>query len=189
MGSSALTLVFAALLLLAGVLSVAGLGERLRLGGKGACVAGVASGLFGGLVGNQGGIRAAALLGFNLRKEAFVATATAVALVVDGARLPVYLLTQGEHIWAYTCSCAPGRASNAAALCLTALVRRRRRRQAQSSGRFRRRVKPEHRSASPAETRTGTTISVGDARAEFLERGFHGYARVQASQSDRAARS
>ena len=56
------------------------------------------SGLFGGLVGNQGGIRAAALMGFDLRKEAFVATATAVALVIDGARLPVYLVTQGDHI-------------------------------------------------------------------------------------------
>ena len=98
LGSSALTLVFAALLLLAGALSLAGLGERLRLGGKGAWVAGAVSGLFGGLVGNQGGIRAAALMGFDLRKEAFVATATAVALVIDGARLPVYLVTQGEHI-------------------------------------------------------------------------------------------
>jgi uncharacterized membrane protein YfcA len=52
------------------------------------------SGLFGGLVGNQGGIRSAALMGFDLSKEAFVATATAVALVVDGARMPVYLWTE-----------------------------------------------------------------------------------------------
>jgi len=98
LGGSALTLVFATLMLLAGALSVAGLGERLRFGGKGAWVAGAVSGLFGGLVGNQGGIRAAALLGFDLRKEAFVATATAVALVIDGARLPVYLATQGRDI-------------------------------------------------------------------------------------------
>ena len=98
LGSSALTFVFAALLLLAGGLSVAGLGERLRFAGKGAWVAGAVSGLFGGLVGNQGGIRAAALLGFDLRREAFVATATAVALVIDGARLPVYLVTQGRDI-------------------------------------------------------------------------------------------
>ena len=50
--------------------------------------------MLGGLVGNQGGIRSAALLGFDLSKETFVATATAIALFVDGARMPVYLLTQ-----------------------------------------------------------------------------------------------
>src|SRR5262249_11295685 len=71
---------------------------RLRFGGAGAWVAGAVSGLFGGMVGNQGGIRAAALLGFELRKEAFVATATAVALVIDGGRLPGYLATQGPQI-------------------------------------------------------------------------------------------
>src|SRR5262245_8001202 len=98
LGGSALTLVFAALLLLAGGLSVAGLGGKMRFHGTGAWVAGALSGLFGGLVGNQGGIRAAALLGFDLRKEAFVATATAVALVIDGARLPVYLATQAQGI-------------------------------------------------------------------------------------------
>ena len=93
-----LTLLFAALLLFAGCLSLAGLGERLRFGRKTAWLAGAVSGVFGGLVGNQGGIRAAALLGFELRKEAFVATATAVALVIDGARLPVYLATQGRDV-------------------------------------------------------------------------------------------
>jgi uncharacterized membrane protein YfcA len=98
LGNAALTLVFAALLLLAGVLSLTGLTERVRLEGWAAWAAGAVSGVFGGLVGNQGGIRAAALLGFDLRKESFVATATAVALVIDGARLPVYLATQGREI-------------------------------------------------------------------------------------------
>src|SRR5438046_953463 len=56
------------------------------------------TGLLGGLVGNQGGIRTAAMLGFDVPKEAFVATATAVALFVDGARVPVYLATQGRNI-------------------------------------------------------------------------------------------
>jgi hypothetical protein len=63
-----------------------------------AWVAGAVSGLLGGLVGNQGGIRSAAMLGFDVRKEAFVATATAVALMVDGARMPVYLATQGRDM-------------------------------------------------------------------------------------------
>lgn len=35
---------------------------------------------------NQGGIRTAALLGFDVPKEEFVATATAIGLFVDGAR-------------------------------------------------------------------------------------------------------
>jgi uncharacterized membrane protein YfcA len=56
--------------------------------------------LLGGLVGNQGGIRSAALLGFGLSKETFVGTATAIGLFVDGARMPVYLAAQHEQILA-----------------------------------------------------------------------------------------
>ena len=56
--------------------------------------AGGLSGALGGLVGNQGGIRSAALLGFDVRRDAFVATATAIGLIVDAARLPVYLAAQ-----------------------------------------------------------------------------------------------
>ena len=50
------------------------------------------------MVGNQGGIRSAAMLGFDVPRHAFVATATAVGLIVDGARLPVYLATQGQEM-------------------------------------------------------------------------------------------
>ena len=46
----------------------------------------------------QGGIRSAALLGFDLPKHTFVATATAIGLFVDGARMPVYVLTQGREV-------------------------------------------------------------------------------------------
>jgi uncharacterized membrane protein YfcA len=67
-------------------------------GRRSALVGGALSGLLGGLVGNQGGIRAAALLGFDVEREAFVATATAVALIVDGARIPVYLATEGADL-------------------------------------------------------------------------------------------
>jgi uncharacterized membrane protein YfcA len=63
-----------------------------------AWVAGFLSGLLGGLVGNQGGIRSAAMLGFDVPRHAFIATATAVGVIVDGARLPVYLVTQGRAI-------------------------------------------------------------------------------------------
>lgn len=93
-----LTLVFGALLLFAAASEMSGLGRRMRFHGSVAWIAGALSGLLGGLVGNQGGIRSAALLGFNLSKEAFVATATAVALFVDGARMPVYVFTQGKEM-------------------------------------------------------------------------------------------
>jgi len=95
-----LGVVFGVLLVLAGVSELTGWVTRVRWGLGAARVAGMLSGLLGGLVGNQGGIRSAAMLGFDVPKESFVATATAVALIVDGARLPVYLATQGHEILA-----------------------------------------------------------------------------------------
>jgi uncharacterized membrane protein YfcA len=89
-GNRALGAVFGALLLFAAIGEYTGLMRRVRFGRGSAYAAGGLSGFFGGLVGNQGGIRAAALLGFKVRQEAFVATATAIALVVDAARMPVY---------------------------------------------------------------------------------------------------
>jgi len=38
------------------------------------------------------------MLGFEVPQQSFVATATAIALFVDGARLPIYLITQGREI-------------------------------------------------------------------------------------------
>jgi uncharacterized membrane protein YfcA len=92
--SPALTIAFGILLISAGLSSLSGLFDRMRLGRVAAWIAGLLSGLFGGLVGNQGGIRSAALLAFDVPKASFVATATAIALIVDGARMPVYFLTQ-----------------------------------------------------------------------------------------------
>lgn len=40
----------------------------------------------------------AAMLGFDVPRQAFVATTTAVGVIVDGARMPVYLATQGQEI-------------------------------------------------------------------------------------------
>ena len=96
--SPGLTIVFSVLLIFTGVLGLTGLSERLRFRGWVAWTAGAVSGLLGGLVGNQGGIRSAAMLGFGVPKHAFVATATAVGLIVDGARLPVYLVNQGQEL-------------------------------------------------------------------------------------------
>jgi len=96
--SPALTWIFGGLLIFTGLMGLTGLSERLRFQGWVGWVAGAISGVLGGLVGNQGGIRSAAMLGFDVPRHAFVATATAVGLIVDGARLPVYLVTQGGEI-------------------------------------------------------------------------------------------
>ncbi len=96
--SPILTAVFAALLVFAGLMGLAGRADRMRFTGAMAWGAGAASGLFGGLVGNQGGIRAAALLGLDVPRHAFVATATATALIVDAVRLPIYLATNLSEI-------------------------------------------------------------------------------------------
>jgi uncharacterized membrane protein YfcA len=95
LGGRALGIVFGGLLVLAGVTGALGLSSRVRFGRRAAWIAGLLSGALGGLVGNQGGIRSAALFGFDVRKEAFVATATAIGVVVDLARVPVYVATQG----------------------------------------------------------------------------------------------
>ncbi len=96
--SRALAVVFGGLLILAGLSELTGWMQRVRWGRSAAWIAGALSGALGGLVGNQGGIRSAAMLGFEVPKESFVATATAIALFVDAARLPVYLATEWHEI-------------------------------------------------------------------------------------------
>jgi uncharacterized membrane protein YfcA len=95
-----LSVVFGALLLFVATIELTGLSRRVRLRGPVAWIAGAISGLLGGLVGNQGGIRSAALLGTDLPKHTFVATATAVGLMVDAARMPVYVATTGADVLA-----------------------------------------------------------------------------------------
>jgi uncharacterized membrane protein YfcA len=98
--STALTAVFGVLLILAAISQLTGWMERVRWGRTTAWAAGALSGLLGGMVGNQGGIRSAAMLGFDVPKESFVATATAIAIFVDLARLPVYLISDWRSILA-----------------------------------------------------------------------------------------
>jgi uncharacterized protein len=96
--NTVLTIIFGCLLILAGILGITGFSDKFRLKGPIVWFAGAVSGLFGGLVGNQGGIRSAALFGFKLNKNQFVATATGIALMVDAARVPVYLAVQWSQI-------------------------------------------------------------------------------------------
>ncbi len=93
-----MTIILGSLLIFAGFSGLTGLSNKWRLNGPLAWVAGALSGAFGGLVGNQGGIRSAAMFGFDLKGKEFVATATGIALAVDCARMPVYFLTQGKDI-------------------------------------------------------------------------------------------
>lgn len=96
--SPVLAYILGALLVFAGVTGLTGLAQKMRFGTAVAWLGGATSGLLGGLVGNQGGIRSAALQGFNLEAKAFVATATAIALIVDGARMPVYFFTSPDTV-------------------------------------------------------------------------------------------
>jgi len=96
--SPLLAYILGGLLVFAGFMGITGLSKKLRFGKKIAWLGGALSGLLGGLVGNQGGVRSAAMLGFNLDAKTFVATATAIALIVDGARMPVYFFTSPETV-------------------------------------------------------------------------------------------
>lgn len=98
LAGTVLTFILAVLLMLAGTMELAR--RRVPLPGTPVwrLLGGFLSGLCGGLVGNQGGIRAAALLGFKLSARQLVATATASALLVDAARVPIYILSAGPAI-------------------------------------------------------------------------------------------
>ena len=96
--SNTLRITFGVILFVAGVSELTGWIRRVRWGHGAGIIAGLLSGGLGGLVGNQGGIRTAAMLGFEVPKESFVATSAAIALFVDGARLPVYLAAQSHDI-------------------------------------------------------------------------------------------
>lgn len=97
-GSPVLALIFGMALILTAFWELTGRAGRVRFGSRAAWLAGAVSGLLGGMVGNQGGIRSAALLGFQTTRLSFVATATAIALVVDIARIPVYLAAAGAEL-------------------------------------------------------------------------------------------
>jgi uncharacterized membrane protein YfcA len=99
--TSALSMILGVLLVFAGISGASGLSRGFRISAAPwAILAGALSGGFGGLVGNQGGIRSAALLHFPMDGRAVVATATAIGLVVDLARIPVYVATGGAEMLA-----------------------------------------------------------------------------------------
>jgi len=99
MHSKGLTIIFGVLLTFSGFTGVTGLAEKMELKGMWAWIAGAISGGFGGLVGNQGGIRSAAMLGLKVDKTEFIATATAIALFVDIVRIPIYAAGEWHNLW------------------------------------------------------------------------------------------
>ncbi len=103
LGPTALTRALGGLLVLTAVAQLTGWASRWQPRGPLVAIVGLVSGFFGGVAGNQGGLRSAALTAFGLTPLQFVATATATGLLVDAARTPVYLWHSGPAmlmLWA-----------------------------------------------------------------------------------------
>jgi len=94
-GPGPLTRVLGGLLVLTAVAQLTAWTSRRQARGPVVAVFGLLSGFFGGIAGNQGGLRSAALTAFGLSPLAFVATATAIGLLVDAARTPIYVWHSG----------------------------------------------------------------------------------------------
>ena len=112
LGPGALTRVLGGLLLLTAVAQLTGWASRWQPHGPLVALFGLVSGFFGGVAGNQGGLRSAALMAFGLPPLGFVATATATGLLVDAARTPVYLGTRGQTVTLGHPSSSPRSASS-----------------------------------------------------------------------------
>jgi uncharacterized membrane protein YfcA len=98
LSNASLTLTLAALLLATAAATLGDLPSKVRVTGPIAGLLGLLSGVFGGLAGNQGGVRAAALVSFSLPPAAYVATATATAMLVDLVRTPIYIWRAGDEL-------------------------------------------------------------------------------------------
>jgi uncharacterized membrane protein YfcA len=95
-----LTIVLGLLLLATSAAALSNWSARWKPRGVLVWLFGLASGFFGGIAGNQGGLRSAALLSWRLSPTAFVATATATGLLVDAARTPIYVWRAGDALLA-----------------------------------------------------------------------------------------
>ncbi len=63
---------------------------------------GIASGFLAGLIGTGGALRSAFLTAYNLPKAQYIGTAAAIAIAVDGTRIPLYLkdgLLRSNYFW------------------------------------------------------------------------------------------
>jgi len=98
LGSKVLTIILGMLLVLTAIAQLTGWSSRWRPRQPLIGIFGILSGFFGGVAGNQGGLRAAALTAFDLSPAQFVATATAAGVVGGAARTPVFLVSAGNNL-------------------------------------------------------------------------------------------
>lgn len=84
-------LVVAGMMMIFAVIEMLPQMERVSFDRKYFPVGGLLSGFFGGLSGHQGALRSAFLVKSGLSKESFIGTAVVVAVLVDVARIPVYV--------------------------------------------------------------------------------------------------
>ncbi len=90
-GVPPLSMAIAALMLLFGATELSPRARAFAFTGRQYALGGLLSGFFGGLSGHQGALRSMFLLRSGLTKEIYVATGVAIALLVDLARIPLYL--------------------------------------------------------------------------------------------------
>lgn len=83
-------LIIALLLIFFAIIELLPFFDRLQIARKHLPFGGLLSGFFGGLSGHQGAFRTAFLLRAGMTKEAFIGTATVIAVFIDFTRLGVY---------------------------------------------------------------------------------------------------
>jgi uncharacterized protein len=98
LNSHALSIVLGSLLLVTASAGITGWSRHWQPGRYVAWLLGALSGFFGGVIGNQGGLRAAGLSVFNLAPLSFVATSTVIGIMIDVARSPIYVLRAGNEL-------------------------------------------------------------------------------------------
>ncbi|HEY9792400.1 MAG TPA: sulfite exporter TauE/SafE family protein [Candidatus Obscuribacterales bacterium] len=105
-----LTVIFVSVLVLAVASACTKWHHHIHLTKGASWVAGCISGTLGGLVGNHGGVQAASLLGlYEIDRDAFVATVTAIGVMSDIARVPIYIYNDAAallKIWPLIAACS-----------------------------------------------------------------------------------
>ncbi|MBI4547454.1 MAG: sulfite exporter TauE/SafE family protein [Ignavibacteriae bacterium] len=96
--SGVLKIILGVVLIALGISEYAPKSMNIRFPQKVDYAGGFLSGLLGGLVGNQGAIRSAYLLNYQISKETFIATATVIALTIDVTRIPVYIVSDQDYL-------------------------------------------------------------------------------------------
>ena len=97
--SNLVLIILALFLILFGLNELLVQSRRFRLPRKHDLIGGFFSGLLGGFMGNQGAIRSAYLLNYDITRQSFIATATVIALLIDVTRIPIYLIAQHEALF------------------------------------------------------------------------------------------